>query len=79
MYASERSQLQNSFNWIENYNIYNPITKEGRIVGSPFYLMLGSSFNGGEWFLFSIDEPNQKLDLRIFLFSLEAHWSGMKP
>jgi len=28
LYASERSQLQNSFTWIEDYNGYNPITKE---------------------------------------------------
>ena len=29
--------------------------------------------------MFSVDEPNQKLDFRIFLLSLEAHWLGMKP
>jgi len=28
MYTSEKSQLQNSFDWIEDYNGYNPVTKE---------------------------------------------------
>ena len=28
LYALEKSQLQISFNWIEDYNGYNPITKE---------------------------------------------------
>ena len=28
VYASKKSQLQNSFNWIEDYNGYNSITKE---------------------------------------------------
>ena len=45
----------------ENYNGYNPITKEGRIFESPLYLKLGSSCGDGEWILFSIDRPNDNL------------------
>ena len=35
-----------------------PIIKEGRMVRSPLYLMLGFWYSGGELFLFSVDEPD---------------------
>ena len=56
-----------SFEWMKNYNGCNPIIEEGRVLsGSPICLVSGSSFSGREWILFSIDEPNWKLDLWIF-------------
>ena len=70
LYASEKSQLQNSFNWIEDYKGYNPITKEERMIGSPLCLMLGSSCSGGEWVLFSVDRSNVKFLLWILSLDL---------
>jgi len=45
----------------ENYNGYNPITKEGRIFEFSLCLKLGSSCGDGEKVLFFVDWSNDKL------------------
>ena len=45
---------------MKDYNRIISITKEEKITGSPLYLRLGSSCGDGEWFLFSVDRPNEQ-------------------